>query len=82
MKCPLRVILERLRSPESGHDGVPDELFDRPAGSLDLLGHRLVEPFEPRTRALWILILCGGSRADQIGEENGGQFPLGVRGHG
>ncbi len=35
-----RVVLVRDRHAERRHDGVADELLDRPALGLDLLAHR------------------------------------------
>ena len=55
VQCPLRVILVRRRRAEGGHYGVADELLDRPARSLNLVSHGVVEAVEQDTGALRIL---------------------------
>ena len=77
MQCPLGVVLVRLGGAEDRHDRVACELLDRAAGAADLAGHRVVEPLQERPRALRVLLLAERRRADEVGEEHGGQLPLG-----
>jgi hypothetical protein len=70
------MVLERARRPEGRHHRVPGELLGRPAGTLDFLRHRLVEPVEQNTRALRILRAGKSRRADQVREQNSRQLPL------
>ena len=77
----LCVILERRRRPEHRHDGVPRELLDRPAGSLDLLGHGFVEALEAQANPFGILVSRQRGRADEVGEENRDELPFLPDGH-
>ena len=77
VECALGVVLERLGDAEDGHDRVAGELLDRPAGALDLVGHRVVEALEQDARPLGILLLGERRRADEVGEEHSGQLALG-----
>jgi len=79
VQCPLGVIFERTRCAECSHHGVARELFDRPAGALDFLGHRVVETLEQSSRALRILGTGERRRADQVGEHHGRQLSLAGR---
>ena len=74
----LGVILVRLGHPEGGHDRVARVLLHGAAGSLDLGGHRVVEPLEQEPRPLGILLLAERGRADEVGEEHGCQLALGL----
>ena len=76
VKGPLGVILECRRSPEHRHDGVADELLDRPTGELDLLTHGRVEALELHPNALGVFTIGECGRADEIGEENGDELAL------
>src|SRR5204863_6750426 len=58
------------------HHSVAGELLDRPAGGLDLRGHRVVEPLEPGARPFGVLLVGERRRARKIGEEDGGQLPF------
>ena len=71
MKRTLCVVLERRRSAEHRHDGVPGELLYGPARALNLFRHRVVEPFEQCSRSLRILRAAELGRADQVCEEHG-----------
>ena len=73
----LGVVLVRLGDAEDGHDRVAGELLDRAAGAADLVRHRVVEPLQQHTRALRVLLFPERRRADEVGEEHGGQLPLG-----
>ena len=53
------------------------EIYAEPV-KPDLVGHRIVEPFEASARALGILFFRGSRRPDEIGEEDGGQLSLGA----
>ena len=64
---------------ERGENGVTDELLERSASRLDLLGGSVVVALEQRARSLRILLAELG-RSDQVDEENRRQFPLGNRG--
>ena len=81
---PLDVVLLCGRDAERGHDRVPGELLDGAAGSLDLVGHRVVEAIEQHARALGVLRGAERRRADEVGEQRGGELALraiGVRRH-
>ena len=77
MQRPLGVVLVRLGGAEDRHDRVARELLDRAAGAVDLGGHRIVEALQERPRPLRVLLLAERRRADEVGEEHGGQLPLG-----
>ena len=77
MQRPLGVVLVRLGGAEDRHHRVARELLDRAAGAADLVRHRVVEPLQQRPRALRVLLLAERRRADEVGEEHGGQLPLG-----
>ena len=74
---PLGVVLVRLGNAEDRHHRVARELLDRAAGAADLVRHRVVEPLQQRPRALRVLLFPERRRADEVGEEHGGQLPLG-----
>ena len=76
VECAFGVILERLWGSEGGHHGIAGELLDRPAGSRDLLGHRVVEPLQPSAGPFGILVVCQSSRSGEIGEQDGGELAL------
>jgi hypothetical protein len=73
----LGVVLQRLRDAEHGHDCVPHELLDRPPGSVDFVGHRVVEAIEQDTRPLRIFVIAERRRTDEVGEQHCGQLALG-----
>ena len=77
VQCALGVVLERIRDAEDGHDGVAGELLDRPAGTPDLLRHRVVEAFEQHACPLGVLLVRERRRTDEVGEEHSGQLALG-----
>ena len=79
MQSPLGVVLVCRWSAEAGHHGVADELLDRPAGTIDLGRHRVVEAVEESARALGIRSAGERGRADQVGEENRCQLALFLR---
>ena len=80
MQRPFRVILERRWGAKDGHHGIPDELLDRPAGSLDLLGHRLVEDLEHAPRPLRVLRATELSRGNEVGEDDRRELPFTLAG--
>ena len=77
MQRPLGVVLVRLGNAEDRHHRVARELLDRAAGAADLVRHRVVEPLQQHPRPLGVLLLAERRRADEVGEEHGGQLPLG-----
>jgi len=77
MQRTLGVVFVRLGDAEDGHDRVAGELLDRTARADDLDGHRIVEALEQRAGPLRILLLAERRRADEVGEEHGGQLALG-----
>jgi hypothetical protein len=76
MQGALGVVLVGCGSAKGGHDRVPGELLDRPAGTLDLDSHRSVEAVEQHANALGILGARELGRSDQVGEQNGRAFTL------
>jgi hypothetical protein len=71
----LGVVLERGRRAKDGHDGIACEFLHRPACGLDLRRHSVIELVEHDAGAFWVLLAELG-RADQVGEEDGGDLPL------
>ena len=76
MQGPLGVVLERRRRTEDRHHGVAGELLDGAAGSLDLVGHRLVEAVEQCARSFSVLRGTQLRRAGDVGEQNRHQLAL------
>ena len=66
-----RIVLMHPGDAEDGHDGVADELLDRPAVPLEHALHRLEIAPHHATQALRIEPLAEGRRSGDIGEEHG-----------
>jgi hypothetical protein len=79
---PLDVVLVGHRSPESGHDGVTDELLDRAAAALDLLTQAGMVGADSGAHVLRILLLGGSRETHQVAEEDRDDLPLLQRGSG
>src|SRR5439155_11576565 len=67
---------ERRGRTERCHHGVPGEFLDGPADAVDLPGHGLVEAVEQRPGPLRVLRAAELGRADEVGEDHGGEFPF------
>ena len=74
---PLGVVLVGGRRAPHGHDRVADELLDRPAVQLDDLGGGLEVFAQQLADRLGIAVLGEAREADEIGEEDGDEAPLG-----
>ena len=72
----LRIVLACNRSTEQRHHRVPDELLDRPAPPLQLDAQALVVRAQDLGDVLGIELLRGRGEADEIGEEDGDDFPF------
>ena len=66
----------RLGDAEDGHHRVAGDLLDRPP-ARPIRRHRVVEALELDARPLRVLLLAERRRADEVGEDDGGQLPLG-----
>ncbi len=66
----LGVVLVRHRGAEHGHDGVADELLDRPAEALDVGLHALVVRAERRADVLGVGAVRSAREADEVDEED------------
>ena len=69
-------------APKTAMTASPTNFSDRPAGALDLGGHRVVETLEQDADALRIAIAGVGGRADEVGEQDRDQLALFARAHG
>jgi hypothetical protein len=70
---------------EEGHDGVSDELLDRPAVMLELLAQEGVIWRERAPHVLHVHALAAAREPDEVGEEDGDHLALLAprrRGHG
>ena len=76
VQSPLGVVLVRRRSAEAGHHRIAGELLHRPAGTIDLGRHRLVEADKESARALGVRRAGELRRADKVSEENRRQLAL------
>ena len=74
---PLGVVLVGGRGAPDGHDRVADELLHRPAVQLDDLGGGLEVVAQQLADGLGIAVLGEAREADEVGEEDGDQAPLG-----
>ena len=76
---PLGVVLVGGRRAPHRHDRVADELLDRPAVELDDLGGGLEVAAQQLADGLGIAVLGEAREADEVGEQDGDQAPLGRR---
>ena len=77
---PQRVVLVRDRYAENRHHGVPDELLDRPAVTLDRVAHRVEVAEHQLPHRLGVHPLAHRSRPGDVAEEQGRELsPLGSR---
>ena len=67
---PERVILVRARDPEDGHDGISDELLDRPSMVLDDAANLLEVPAHRSTQRLRVELLAERRRTRHVAEEH------------
>ena len=64
-----RVVLVRFGEAECPHDGVTDELLDRPSMVYDRGAHRIEVPIEHIPQLLGVQAFAELGRADQVAEE-------------
>ena len=74
---PLGVVLGGSRRAPDGHDGVADELLDRPAVAADQRARELEVAREQVTRLLRITAFGERGEPDEIGEEHRDEPSLG-----
>lgn len=67
------------REAEDGHHGVPDELLDRAAVSLQHPAHSLVPARHHAAERFRIELLAERRRLDQVAEEDGDNLAHGAR---
>ena len=72
----LGIVLVRDRRAEQRHDGVADELLDRPAVVFELGAEPRVERRQERADILGIEALGSRCESDQVGEENADDLAL------
>ena len=72
----FRVVLVRDRRPEQRHDGIPDELLDRPSVALELVLQPGVVGLEHRADVLGVERLGSAREPDEVGEEHGDDLAL------
>ena len=72
----LRIVAVRDRRTEDRHDGVADELLDRPAEGLDLRAQPRVIAVQDPAHVLGIELLGACGETHQIGEEDSHDLPL------
>ncbi len=77
---PLGVVLARDGRPPDRHHRVADELLDRPAVALDHLPRGVEVAREELAHLLRVTILRQRREADEVGEEDGDEPPLGFGG--
>ena len=70
-----RVVHARASDPEDRHDGVTDDLLDRPAVRLVDESHLVEVPGEDLTQRLGVEPLTEGGRTLQVGLHDGGEPP-------
>ena len=75
----LGVVLLRDRRPPHRHHRVADELLDGAAVALDERPRGIEVAGEELARLLGVAALGGGREADEVGEEDGDEPPLGGR---
>jgi hypothetical protein len=73
---PQRVVLVDVRDAEDGHDGVADELLDRPSVPLDHPAGELEVACENAAQALRVEPLAECGRAGDVGEDHRDGLPL------
>ena len=76
---PLRIVLVRDRRAPDGHDGVADELLDRPAEALDQAPAALEVAAEQLAHLLRVAMLGERRVAHEVREHDRHQPPLGDR---
>jgi hypothetical protein len=77
---PHRVVLERQRRPEQGHDAVAEDLVDGPLVAVDGVHHELEDGVEERPGLLGIEVGEQLQRALDVGEEHGDLLALALEG--
>ena len=76
----LGIVLARDRRAPHGHDRVADELLDRAAVALDDLAREVEVARQGLAHVLRVAVLGEGREADQVGEQDRDETPLGDRG--
>ena len=76
----LGIVLEGRRRAPDGHHGVADELLHRPAIAVDGLPGEVEVAGQEVARLLGVAVLREGRGADEVGEEDADESPLGDRG--
>ena len=66
-----RVVLVQHGDSEDGHDGVPDELLDRPFVALDDRLHLVEVPAHHASQRLGVELLAERGRPGDVGEDHG-----------
>ena len=78
----LGIVLVGDRRAPDGHDGVTDELLDGPAVELDDSRRALEVAAQELAHRLGVAVLGDRREADEVGEEDGDEAPLGLGGWG
>jgi hypothetical protein len=76
---PLRIVLVRHRRTEQRHHRIADELFYRPAETLQFRAQPHVVRMENRLDVLWIELLRPRRESHQVGKQDGDNLSLPTR---